>query len=196
MVRKNGSRHPFRLRMGLSLVFFALSVFLLDVKMALPAVLAAGFHECGHLLAARLLKIDLTEMKLDLFGARLSVSSADISYHNEFLLSLSGPLFSFLLAPVSVLFPENPFLQSLSFSSFFLGMLNLIPVRGFDGGRMLYSALSFLTTQAVADFFERLFTGAFLIILWGLSVYLMLLSGGGLSLFVFSVGFFCKIFLS
>ena len=196
MNKVNKSKRPIRLKAGLSAIFFLASVYMLDPQMALPCFIAAAFHECGHILAAKILGIRLSEMRLDLFGARLSVSSASISYLNEFLLCAAGPLFSFLLTAFLCFFTKNNLIQNLSAASLFLGLLNLIPVRGFDGGRILYSLVSLLASPVAADLFERFFTSVFLIFLWGISVYLMLIIGGGLSLFVFSIGFFCKIFLS
>lgn len=196
MKKTNKPKRPFHIKAGLSAIFFIVSVYMLDPEMALPCFTAAAFHEFGHMLAARILGIRLSEMKLDLFGARLSVSSANISYLNEFFLCAAGPLFSFLLTVLLFSFEGNHFIQNLSAASLFLGLLNLIPVRGFDGGRMLYSFVSLLASPMAADLFERFFTGVFLIFLWGISVYLMLVVGGGLSLFAFSIGFFCKIFLS
>ena len=196
MKKTNKPTRPFHIKTGLSAIFFLASVYMLDPQMALPCFIAAAFHEFGHMLAARILGIQLSEMKLDLFGARLSVSCASISYLNEFFLCAAGPFFSFLLPVLLFSFQENNFVQNLSAASLFLGLLNLIPVHGFDGGRMLYSLVSFFASPVTADSFERFFTGIFLIFLWGVSVYLMLVVGGGLSLFVFSIGFFCKIFLS
>ena len=196
MTQSKSSKHTLRLKAGASAIFFIASVYMLEPSMALPCFFAAAFHECGHILVAKIRGIHLSEMKLDLFGARLSVSSSAISYRDEFFLCAAGPLFSLLFAVPLFLFHNAPFIWNLSAASLFLGLLNLIPVRGFDGGRMMYSLTSLLFSPSVADLFERFFTGVFLIFLWGISIYLMLITGGGLSLFVFSVGFFSKIFLS
>lgn len=197
MKKKSHTAPKLRLKTGLSAIFFGIAVFLTDSELALPCLLSAAFHECGHILAARLLGIRLNEMKLDLFGARLSVSSKEISYRAEFLLCAAGPLFSLLLSLFFSFLGSGTyvFLQNIRDSSLFLGLLNLLPVRGFDGGRMLSSLISLLGSPFSADLFERLFTGIFLIILWGIAVYLLLVTSGGLTLFVFSAGLFCKVFL-
>ena len=192
---KKGAR-SFRLRAGLSALFFICSIYAVEPEMAVPCFLAAAFHECGHLLMAKLLGIELKELRLDLFGAQLSVSTPSIPYTYEFLLCAAGPLFSLLLSLLHHFAYASSFVSELSSASLFLGLLNLIPVRGFDGGRMLHAFVSLVANPFVADLLERFITGMFLIFLWGISVYLMLLSGGGLTLFVFVVGFFCKIFLS
>ena len=191
------SSRKLRLKAGISAIFFGFAVLMTDIEMTLPCLLSAAFHECGHILASKLLGIRLEEMKLDLFGARLSVSSREISYRAEFLLCAAGPLFSLLLALLCSFWGSDTyvFFRNLRDSSLFLGLLNLLPVRGFDGGRMLSALIALLGSPFSADLIERLFTGFFLIILWGIAVYLLLITGGGLTLFVFSVGLFCKVFL-
>ena len=196
----------FRLRAGLPILFSCAAVLLADPRMALPCLLAAAFHECGHLLAARLLHVPLSELRLDLFGARISVSSGLISYRAEFFLCAAGPLFSFLLAELLSLPCLSAatlgdgalagLLPELRDASRFLGILNLLPVRGFDGARMLGALLGAVTSPGLAETVDRLCTGFFLLLLWGISVYLLLLTGGGLTLFVFSAGLFCKVFLT
>ena len=193
-------KRTMRLTAGISALLFSAVILLTDSSMAIPCLLAAAFHECGHLLFARLLHIPLSELKLDLFGARIEVSSGLISYKEEFFLAAAGPLFSFLLSQV-LTFPflnllSVPFFEMLRDASLFLGILNLLPVRGFDGARMLSAFLSVLIAPHAAEFIGRFFTGLFLLLLWGISVYLLLITGGGLTLFVFSAGMFFKVFLS
>lgn len=198
MIQKHHKSPRLRLSAGLSAVLFALVILLTDSEMALPCLLAAAFHECGHLFAAKTLGIRLSEMKLDLFGARISVPAGSLSYRHEFLLCAAGPFFSFLLF-LLLSFPHSfrgGFPRNLCDSSLFLGILNLLPVRGFDGGRMLSAVLSEFISPFAAETAEKLFTGLFLILLWGISVYLLLVTSGGLILFVFSTGLFAKVFLS
>ena len=191
-----------RIRIGLSMLLFSAVIIALDPQMALPCFAAALFHECGHLLFAMLLHVPLSEMKLDLLGARIGVSSGLISYRAEFFLCAGGPLFSFLLGAFlshlhfrGLLPGAGGFCLNLRDSSIFLGALNLLPVRGFDGARMLSAVLSVLFSDRISDLADRFFTGGFLILLWGISVYLLLISGSGLTLFTFSVALFWKVFL-
>ena len=196
-------KNSVRFKSGISALLFAALLILIDPLMMIPCLIAAGVHECGHLLFAYYLRIPIRELKLDLLGAHLSLSSAVISYKAEFFLCAAGPLFSFLLAEgigwvypmLSLRLPSavSAFLCAVEESSRFLGILNLIPVKGFDGARMLSALLSSLFSAHVADCAVRFFTGIFLILLWGISVYLLLLTESGLILFVFSFAMFCKI---
>ena len=196
-------KHRIRFKSGISALLFGALLMLIDPLMMIPCLIAAGIHECGHFLFAYFLRIPIREFKLDLLGAHLSLSSAMISYKAEFFLCAAGPLFSFLFAEmIGWLHPMlalrlppavSAFLSAVEESSRFLGALNLIPVKGFDGARMLSAFLSSIFSAHAADCAIRLFTGIFLILLWGISVYLLLLTESGLILFVFSFVMFCKI---
>ena len=47
---------------------------------------AAAIHECGHLLAARLLHIPISSLRISILGARLQLSDPLLSYRREWLL--------------------------------------------------------------------------------------------------------------
>ena len=81
-----------------------------------------------------------------------------------------------------------------SCASLLLGILNLLPIRTFDGGRMLEAFLLYRTslrvTNAVLDFTSFLF----LFLVWAFAVYVLLRVGDGLSLLGFSMGFLMRFF--
>lgn len=156
-------------------------------------LLAATLHECGHLLAARLMKIPIRGIRLDFLGARIDVGAAVLSYGQEWLLAATGPLFSLLLAIlVAPLWGASLFFRALSAASLLLGILNLLPVRSFDGGRMLEC---FLCQRVGVTVGERIMQGvtlASLFLLWAMAVYLLFHTGGGFSLFCFSVSLLAR----
>lgn len=152
------------------------------------SLLAAMIHECGHLLAAKRMGIPLRSLRLDFLGARIEVGERLLSYGEEWLLCASGPLFSLLFSLACLpLQTVNPFFSMLSVSSFLLGLLNLLPVKSFDGGRMTEALLARTLGAKKAYFIVSLLTLSALFLLWLFSVYLLLRAGGGLSLFCFSV---------
>ena len=157
------------------------------------ALLAALVHECGHLLAVRLLSLSRCEMRLDFLGARLRTEGRLLSYGEEWLLAAAGPLFSLSASAVAGLFLSHSyFLYVFAASSLLLGLFNLLPVRTLDGGRMLELLLErcFGTRVAVATLAVTSFASLFL--LWALAVYLLLRVGDGLSLLCFSMGLFTR----
>ena len=152
------------------------------------SLLAAMMHECGHLLAAKRMGIPLRSLRLDFFCARIEVGERLLSYGEEWLLCASGPLFSLLFSLICLpLQTVNPFFPMLSVSSFLLGLLNLLPVKSFDGGRMTEGVLCRFFGTAFSFSVMRWLTLGFLFLLWGISVYFLLRAGGGLSLLFFSV---------
>ena len=158
-------------------------------------LLAAGIHEAGHFIAAKLLRIPLKNIRLDLLGARLNVSGRIISYGEEWLLCAAGPLASLLCSALVAPFWENSrYTVLFSCASLLLGILNLLPIRTFDGGRMmeccLLSFVSFEKTQKIL----RGFTFLFLFLLWATALYFLLKANDGLSLLCFSMSLFERFF--
>ncbi|MBR2616588.1 MAG: site-2 protease family protein [Clostridia bacterium] len=176
-------------------VFFV-GLLLTDRSMlCLSAFLAAAFHEAGHLLAARLLRIPIRTLRLDLLGARMDTVGRLLGYGEEWLLCAAGPLFSLLLScGLSFLWDQFAFTRLLSCASLLLGLLNLLPIRSFDGGRMLSVAVSATLGETAADYLLKLTSFLFLFLLWALSVYFLLRAGDGLSLFCFSMSLFSHFF--
>lgn len=158
-------------------------------------VIAAALHECGHLAAARAMKIPLGDFRLGLLGARLTVKGRILSYGEEWLLAAAGPLASLLCAAAGApLFGRFPAVMTFSGVSLLLGCLNLLPIRTFDGGRMLECGIAGLWGVRAA---ERVLCGTsflFLFLLWGSAVYFLLKAGDGLSLLFFSMTLFGRFF--
>lgn len=156
---------------------------------------AAGLHECGHLLAARLLKIRVRGMRLDFFGARLEIEGYMISFGKEWLLCAAGPITSLLAALLGALFwSAFPAVQMFSCASLVLGLINLLPIRSFDGGRMLECSLCVMIGPQRTQLIMRGISLVFLFLLWSLAVYFLLRAGDGVSLFCFSLGLFLRFF--
>lgn len=179
-------------------------------------IFCAGVHEIGHLLAARILKIRIAEMSLDIAGAKITPAGQISSYKKEFFLCAAGPATSFAIASASLIllkitgveinisFLYSTLNQELSavytalgfvfIFSMIQGIINLIPISGFDGGRMGKSVIAYLFGEDIAQSSDRSITFIFAFILWMISVYILIKAGQGLSLFSFSLCMFLKIF--
>ena len=162
---------------------------------AAMSILAAALHEVGHLIAARFLKIPIRAMRLDLLGARIDVKGRILSYGEEWLLCMAGPLSSLAFSLVGSLFWSHSKLAvAFSCASLLLGLLNLLPIQTFDGGRMLECALlSFTTPQKVGSILRGC-TFLFLWLLWAFSAYLMIKIADGISLFFFTLNLLSRFF--
>ncbi len=158
-------------------------------------LLAAFLHEMGHLAAAKLLHIPLGSLQLDLLGARMEVKGRMLSYGEEFLLCAAGPLVSlFAAAAAGLLWQYSQAAEWFSCASLLLGLLNLLPIRSFDGGRMLDSFLMLFLSQRAVQTLTRAISFLFLFLLWAVAVYFLLRVGDGLSLFCFSMSLFTRFF--
>ena len=158
-------------------------------------LLAAFLHECGHLLAARLLGIPICGLRPDALGVRLEVSGGLLSYGDEWLLCAAGPTTSLLCAAVTApLWSIGEVFRIFSSASLVLGLLNLLPISDFDGGRMLRAFCAYAFGLSAARRVLALTSALFWFLLWAIAVYFLLLAGDGLSLFCFSVGLLWKFF--
>lgn len=161
----------------------------------LITVVAAVLHECGHLLAAKLLRIPPRALHLDLLGARIEVDGYLLSYGEEWLLCATGPLVSLLAASASApLWSAFEAARVFSCASLVLGLLNLLPIRTFDGGRMLECLFCRFGNERVAQRCMTLCSYLFLFLLWATAVYFLLRAGDGLSLLCFSMSLFLRFF--
>lgn len=185
-----------RIRISPLVAVFFVGLVLTDRSLlCASAFLAAAFHELGHLLAARWLKIPIRTVRLDLLGARMETVGRMMTYGEEWLLCAAGPFFSLLLSSgLFFLWEISHFAKLLSCASLLLGLLNLLPIRSFDGGRMLSVALSSFFGEGVSDYVLRLTSFLALFLLWAVSVYFLLRAGDGLSLFCFSMSLFSHFF--
>ena len=163
-------------------------------KIPLFTLAAITIHEAGHLLAACLLRLKPSGITADNIGIRLWFRDTSISYGKEIALCAAGPaanLLSLLLF-LPLRGGEASFFFSISIA---LALLNLLPIEGFDGGRILHSTLSLFVAPMHADRVSDLFSFFFLFVLWCISIYLMMRTGNELSLFFFSASLFFRIFL-
>lgn len=189
-----------RQKMKLGISFFSLlmllSLILTHSYLSLAAIVAAALHECGHIIAAKLCGIPLVDMKLGIFGATLTTNRALCSYVKEILLALAGPATNLLCLALCSLLPiQCEAIELFCVASCGLAILNLLPIRELDGGRIVYCALASTFSPVLASRVVGALSFGIIFSLWTLSVYLILRLGASLSLFIFSCFLFCKIFI-
>lgn len=161
---------------------------------ALALLLAALAHECGHMLAAHLLGIRLRLLELDLAGARLYPARAIPSYRDEGLLAAAGPAASLLAA---LLFPfKGAFFVAFRTAALSQALFNLLPIDGFDGGRMLSALLAPLCGAERAKGALDISTYLCLLFLFTLSACLLLRFGESMALAVLAASIFARQFLA
>ena len=169
-------------------------------KYAIIALSAAIIHEAGHILASHFLKMKLNSFSLKLFKANLGITLPLYSYKKELLLSLAGPAANILSGVIAAYiyrnFQNNEYIIFGTVASFFLAILNLLPIKDFDGGRIFICLLAPKFNIYVVEYVLDILSFSFVLFLWIISIYLMLKIGLSLTLFVFSSALFAKLFLN
>lgn len=189
------------LHIGLFPALLILAMLILQpTGMALTSLLAAVLHECGHLAAAWFLGIHLRSLDIGPIGATIRIRGSLISYRDEWMLCAAGPAANLISAAIAfILFRRNGNLPSAAVDfcavSVMLAILNLLPIDGFDGGRMLSCVVGSLFGPRVASVSLDICSFLSIVILWMLSVYLLMCFGTSLSLFVFTLSVFGRVFI-
>ena len=198
---KNEAKRDKILRVGvLPLAIFCVMIVFQPTGIVLPSLGGALVHELGHLLAAMLMRIPLRSLDIGIFGASLKVRGSLISYSKEFFLCAAGPAMNFLFSSAVIAYSEHRGYYSecgewFASVSLMLGVLNLIPAEGFDGGRMLSVVLTSLFGPRAAAKIISVTGFLSILLLWMFSVYLLLRFGTSLSLFIFTASLFYRLFI-
>ncbi len=177
---------------------FALAVcYLLAAERSVWGLLslaAAGLHELGHLGAAVLLGIRPTEFSVGALGARMGLSVPLLSYRHELLIAAAGPGVNLLCIPPCLwgirhlgnLDGAGEYLLFFAAASLALAAVNLLPLRSFDGGRMLGALCALCFGNFAACRVLKMSTFICSILLWGCAVALWFSAWENLSLLVLS----------
>lgn len=197
-----------RVKIGAILMLFAMlasdGAILLSIYF-----LSASLHECGHLIAARALKIGIEEIRFDFSGVRILTEKSINSYRNELLLAAAGPLVNILSVTLSVAFflsngitisnAADALLSLLNgeftlagavgffaIASLLQGGINLLPINTLDGGRFLFCAVALLFGERSAYVSIKVTSFAAAFVLWTVALYLLLKVSAGLGVLVFA----------
>lgn len=161
----------------------ALFLLLTDTPILLTALLpAALLHELAHYAVLRLCGVRAARFTLTGLGASLYVPELHrLSYGAELLSAAAGPLMNLLLWVLLSLTGREA-LTLFAGAQMVLGVLNLLPVRPMDGGRILWLATAYLTEPYTADRVAAAVGLAVSSALLALCLWLVLTTGSGLFL--------------
>ena len=145
----------------------------------------AAFHEFGHLLAMRLLGAEFRYISIYPFGVDIRTDTSHLSYGQEAVVALAGPFASVALALVSAglyFFLPGIYSGAVTVTNLLFFAVNIFPVRGLDGGRILLSLL-FMRFEFSKAYRIYLFvsTGAFAVLCMA-ALIILFLTGYNLSL--------------
>lgn len=113
-------------------ITLALLTLILPLNWLLAALLAAAFHELGHLVLLRFFAVPVYGLRIRAGGAILDTGTMEP--WEELICALAGPAVSFLLFLLVHLFPR------LALCALIQGIFNMLPLGGLDGARAARSA--------------------------------------------------------
>ena len=173
-----------------ALIFAESSIYSISV------IFCAAVHELGHIAMIYFFGAGIREFRFLPFGAEIRMKR-EVNYSSELIISLAGPLANFVLAAVMYilfLFFPNPVILFTVICSIFLAVVNLVPVRGFDGGRMVRCiALSRLEYEKALKFI-KISEQVSLIILSALSIAAIRAAAFNISLIIICLYLFVSVY--
>lgn len=153
----------FGTKIYLSVLFAALVTIMLATDKTgfiLPTFFAVFMHECGHLFMMWLLGCAPKEIRLIPASVQITNSFSG-GYKNDVLIALAGPCVNFLLFATlyyNFLCFKNEFTGCFALINLVLGVFNILPVKGLDGGTVLLSLLSKFCDINKATFLVKVFS--------------------------------------
>ncbi len=185
MRRKEGSVRAVW-RRALSFLFPAAVVLLLLVRepmgYALFLFAAVLLHEAGHYFAFFLLGEPPPALSGRAGGLLFTPRGGTLTYGRELVIAAAGPLFNLFAALALIPAIRGEGVREASFCFFAINLLsalfNLLPLSGFDGGRVLFCLTSMLLSPDAASRFCDVISGVFVLLFYFSALFLFLFSDG------------------
>ncbi|MBQ8403596.1 MAG: hypothetical protein IJX55_04120 [Clostridia bacterium] len=163
---------------GLFLLFFSW-----ELTARVAVVCSVLVHELAHLAAVKLCGGKTERVRITAFGISLGFS-APKTYGEEAFVAAAGPLASFAFAALGH-FCGGAFGGEVLSFSLFLGLINLLPFEGFDGGRIIGASVSSLFGERAGARVCSALSYACLFAAWVIAVYIFFYSGVNFALLLF-----------
>ncbi len=144
-------------------------------------LLCALVHELGHYFAARICRAAPTRIVIYPFGADMALPTGLRSYKSDIFIALSGPTLNLILLFLGITLSLGEFFCACNLA---LAFINLMPIKGLDGGTVLENLLLTFLTPKTAERVVFGVTFSVLFLLYLFSVYFMFSGVGDPSLFV------------
>jgi len=159
-----------------------------DALTVVSIVLALIVHELGHIVFISAFGGKISLIDVSPFGLTIKRDRSFYHLAKELAVFTSGPLFSIAFFALTLFFGGTLTGQI----SLLYGLINLLPVKIFDGGKALYAILDHLCPMKA----NRIMNGinlCFILIIWAMSIFIMMKSGDYVSMFFLSIYLFIAI---
>lgn len=135
----------FSTKVKVSFLFMAVLCIILlfdSTGYAFPMLCAVLFHETGHFIAMHI--CGCAPKEINLIPGSVQITCAFAPIRQEIFILLCGPAFNlalFTLLFINCYIFSNYFLLEFALINMLYGLFNLIPVKGLDGGSVLYEII-------------------------------------------------------
>ena len=178
--------------------FLCLMLYVDRAGMMLPTILAVTLHEFGHLTALLIFgaKPQRVELKV---GAVAIIGNFVLTVKQRFIMLLAGSTVNFIvfvLLYCLYFVLQNLYLLNFSLVMFVVGVINLLPILGLDGGEIL--SLIFIRFMKLKSANKLVLVFSIVTILFVLSLGLQVLNNTktNFSLIIFGIYLFLGILVS
>lgn len=126
----------------LTVAFWGLLIFGFDrTYIAFLTLISAIIHEIGHLLVLRILGIRAFRYPRGVINGLRIKKTTHLSYRDEALVSLGGPLINLALGIFLMLPFNSEYLTTFGALNVMTAISNLLPIEGYDGHKILSAIL-------------------------------------------------------
>lgn len=170
-------------------------VFLIVSAVYYPLIIsflfAALIHELGHIIVAKTLGVKITSTNSSILGFRIKYSQHDLSLAKECAVCAAGSIAGMTTAFIIVITPLIHYDICLYYAvlSFSLAVINLLPIRGLDGGAIIMRILDKIMLPDRSYAVMTVLSVAFSVLFWVIAVRIQLRHETNLSLLVIAVYF-------
>ncbi len=168
-----------------TLMLLAIITLSADAPFFYIALFGALFHELAHIVSMKMFGANIIRISVYPFGADIKADTSRLTYKNEIFVFLSGPSVSLLSAVVAFILYKSlgtVYILAFSLSNFLFFAVNILPVKGLDGGRALYCLLheryDITKAQRIFDILSSIAFG----LLCAFAFFLLFVTGYNLSL--------------
>ncbi len=159
----------------------------------LVGLICAMIHEVGHIAAAKICRAEVLSLTVYPCGADMRLGGGVRGYLSEAFISGGGAMANVFTAIILLIvggFVASEVVSYAVFCSMSLAFLNLIPIRGLDGGNILKYMLLMRLDGKTVDGVLCFISWGMLFFLWIAAAYILLLCHGSPSLFFMVCGVF------
>ena len=169
-------------------IFYLLLYF--DRFSLISVLLSITVHEAAHLIFIYAFGCRIESISVTPLGVSIRRKEDSGSLIKELFIYLSGPAVSIIMFFICIAHGDH----ETGYISLFYGVINLIPVKIFDGGKAL-DIILFELCPAESGRIMRVINCVFILLIWTVSVFLMIYCGEFFQLFFLSVYLFIKLFI-